>query len=225
MVWLRAGITLAAVLATAFWQRDIGVKTHDPHDHSGLTKEHLASSQRRLDAGHPAAPPTRSLLEEPASKGLALALASTAWLVPALMSSSTAPSPNHPRILLWYKSLRQPPWKPPDLAIPLAWFGIETCLAAAAYRLLRRHGSPPRNRALGWLATNVVSIGGWSWLFFGRRNLAVSTLASAGLLGTSVAYVAAARKEDPTAAAQGLPLVAWVAFATVLTASIWRRNR
>ena len=157
-------------------------------------------------------------------RGLALGLASAAWLVPALMSRSTAPSPNHPRVMLWYKTLRQPPWKPPDIAVPLAWMGIETCLAGAAYRLLRRPGSSPRNVALGWLAANVVGIGAWSWLFFGKRNLGASTVASAALLGTSVAYVSAAHDEDPTAAAQGLPLVAWVAFATLLTASIWRRN-
>ena len=168
---------------------------------------------------------TTSLVSKPIPRGLALCLASAAWLVPALMSGSTAPSPNHPRVLLWYKTLRQPPWKPPDIAIPLAWMGIETCLAAAAYRLLRRPGSLARDLSLGWLATNVVGIGGWSWLFFGKRNLAASTVAAAGLLGTSVAYVACAREEDPKAAAEGLPLVAWVAFATVLTASIWRRNR
>ena len=165
------------------------------------------------------------LFAKPASRTLALGLASAAWLVPAMMSGSTAPSPNHPRVLLWYKTLRQPPWKPPDIAIPLAWMGIETCLAAAAFRLLRRPGSPARNASLGWLATNVVGIGGWSWLFFGKRNLPASTAAAAALLGTSVAYVASAKDEDHTAAAQGLPLVAWVAFATVLTASIWRRNR
>ncbi len=164
-------------------------------------------------------------LARPASRGLALGLASAAWLVPALMSGSTAPSPNHPRVLLWYKTLRKPPWKPPDIAIPLAWMGIETCLAAAAYRLLRKPGSRARNVSLGWLATNIVGIGGWSWLFFGKRNLAASTVAAAGLLGTSVTYVASAREEDPTAAVQGVPLIAWVAFATVLTASIWRRNR
>ena len=42
-----------------------------------------------------------------APRGLALGLASAAWLLPALMSRSTAPAPNHPRVLLWYKSLRQ----------------------------------------------------------------------------------------------------------------------
>ena len=164
-------------------------------------------------------------LAQPAPRPLALALASAAWLVPLLLSRSTSPSPDHPRVLLWYKTLRQPPWKPPDVAVPLAWLGIETCLAAAAYRLLRRPGSPARNAGLGWLAASVAGIGGWSRLFFGQRNLPVSTVAAAGLLGTSAAYVATVRKEDPAAAAAGLPLVAWVAFATVLTAAIWRRNR
>ena len=113
---------------------------------------------------------TTSPLAKPVPQGLALGLASAAWTVPALMSGSTAPSPNHPRVLLWYKTLRQPPWKPPDIAIPLAWMGIETCLAAAAYRLLRRPGSPARDVSLGWLATNVIGIGCWNWLFFGKRN-------------------------------------------------------
>ncbi len=165
------------------------------------------------------------LLKKPASRTLAVALASAAWLVPALMSWSTSPSPNHPRVLLWYKSLRQPTWKPPDVAVPLAWLGIETCLAAAAYRLLRKPGSAPRNASLGWLAANLLGIGGWSRLFFGRRSLPASTVAAAGLLATSVAYVASARKTDTTAAAEGTPLIAWVAFATILTAAIWRRNR
>lgn len=103
--------------------------------------------------------------------------------------------------------------------------GIETCLAAATYRLLRKSGSPARNASLGWLAANIVGIGGWSRLFFGRRNLPASTVAAAGLLASGVAYVSSARKADPTAAAEGTPLVAWVAFATILTAAIWRRNR
>ena len=169
-----------------------------------------------MDAPQPILPPL--------SKPAALALASAAWLVPALMSGSTAPSPNHPRVFLWYRTLRQPPWKPPDAAVPIAWIAIETCLAAAAYRLLRRPASDARDASLGWLATNVAGIGAWSWLFFGKRKLMASTVAAAGLLGTSVAYVAATRKEDTTAAAEGLPLVAWLAFATILTASIWRRN-
>lgn len=109
--------------------------------------------------------------------------------------------------------------------IPVAWFGIESCLAAAGYRLLRKPSSPARNASLWLLAANIVGIGSWSRLFFGHRNLPVSTIASAALLAGGVLYVAKANEVDQTAAAEGLPLVAWVAFATVLTAAIWRRNR
>lgn len=152
-------------------------------------------------------------------------VASAAWTVPLLLSRSANPSPANPRILLWYRTLRQPAFKPPDIAIPIAWVGIETLLAGAAYRLLRKPGTPQRDRALGWLAANVVGIGAWSRLFFGGRSLPASTVAAAGLGAVAVGYVASARQVDRPAAAAAVPYVAWVAFATVLTAAIWRRNR
>lgn len=158
----------------------------------------------------------------PAQAGL---LASAAWIVPFLLARSSTPDPSHPRVMLWYRTLHQPPFKPPDLAIPLAWAGLETLLAVSGYRLLRRRSSPRRSRALAWLAGNVVGIGAWSRLFFGGRSLPASTVAAAALAGSGVGYVAAARKVDAPAAAAAVPYVAWVAFATLLTAEIWRRNR
>jgi len=148
-----------------------------------------------------------------------------AYVVPLLLSRSTSPTPDHPRILLWYKALRTPRYKPPDLAIPIAWAAIESALALAAYRLLRRPPERARNRALAWLSANIVGIGAWNRVFFGHRRLGSSTVAAAALVGTAGAYVAQAKPVDRVSAASGLPLVAWLAFATVLTADIWRRNR
>ncbi|WP_367279962.1 tryptophan-rich sensory protein [Hydrogenophaga sp.] len=68
-------------------------------------------------------------------------------------------------------------------------------------------------------------IGGWSGIFFGRRNLPASTVLAAAMVGTGATYVAKARKVDLPAASSGVALVGWVAFATVLTAALWRRNR
>jgi tryptophan-rich sensory protein len=159
------------------------------------------------------------------SVAVAAGIASLALVVPLLMSRSTTPTPDHPTILLWYKSLDQPSFKPPDIAIPLAWTLIESGFAVAAYRLLRKRNDASRNMSLAWLAGNVVAIGAWSRLFFGRQNLPASTLAAAAMVGTGAAYVAAARPADKVAAAAGVPFVVWVGFATVLTAAIWRRNR
>ena len=155
----------------------------------------------------------------------AAAISAAAYLVPYLLSRSTSPSPDHPRILLWYRLLRKPAFQPPDIAVPVAWLGIESGLAYAAYRLLRRPASARRNRALALMLGNVVGIGGWNRLFFGSRQLPASTAAAAMLALAGAAYVREAREVDAKAAAAGIPLVAWVGFATLLTAAIWRKNR
>ena len=163
---------------------------------------------------------TRGLAPLPAAT-----VAAAAYVVPYLLSRSTTPSPDHPRVFLWYRLLKQPAFKPPDVAIPIAWFAIESGLAFAAYRLLRKASTSARNRALALLTGNVIGIGAWSRLFFGGRNLPASTAASAALLATSAAYVKEVSKVDKPATVASVPLVAWVCFATVLTAAIWRRNR
>lgn len=165
--------------------------------------------------------PSKEALPRPA----AAALAASAFVVPLLLSASTTPTPNHPRVFLWYRSLREPSFQPPDVAIPIAWTIVEAGLAVTAYRLLRRSPSAARTRALGLWIANIVGIGAWSRLFFGGRNLPASTVAAAALAVGATALVVEARKVDEPAAAASLPLVAWVCFATVLTAAIWRRNR
>jgi translocator protein len=162
-----------------------------------------AATSNDLDAGTTPAP-------------LAAVIASGALLLPTLMSASSSPSPNHPRIMLWYQTLRQPWFKPPDIAIPIAWTGIEAALAPA---------STAKSKALGLMALNVAMIGGWSRFFFKQRNLPVSTAAAAAMIVSGAALAVQAKKVDKPAAAATLPFVAWVAFATVLTASIWHLNR
>jgi tryptophan-rich sensory protein len=126
--------------------------------------------------------------------------------------------------MAWYLSLREPDFKPPDWLFPIAWTGIECGLAMAAYRLLRVAPSAQRAKALALLGWNVFMIGGWSRLFFKHRNLPASTLAAASLVVSSAAFVRAAKPVDRPASRAGLPLVGWVAFATVLTATIWSLN-
>ena len=155
----------------------------------------------------------------------AAALASLAYLVPYALSRSTTPTPDHPRVMLWYKTLRLPWFKPPDVVIPVAWTVIETGLAFSAFRLLRKPGSVHRNRSLAWLAGNVIGIGSWSRLFFGSRNLPASTVASAALGVAAATYVKEVSKVDGPATAASAPLLLWVCFATVLTGAIWRINR
>jgi len=159
------------------------------------------------------------------SRPVAALIASCAFAVPLALSVSSTPSPNHPRTMLWYLSLREPPFKPPDWLFPVAWTGIEGGLAIAAYRLLRSPSGSSRTKALALWGWNVFMIGGWSRLFFKRHQLAASSLAAGSLVATSAVFVKEAKRVDSVSAAAGVPLVGWVAFATALTATIWHLNR
>ncbi|MBE7219784.1 MAG: tryptophan-rich sensory protein [Caulobacteraceae bacterium] len=142
----------------------------------------------------------------------------------ALIGGRSSPTPDHPRTRRWYKGLEKPGFTPPAPAYGAAWTGIQAALAYGGYRLLRRPSSADRTRALTLWGVNQAAIAGWSAIFFGQRAPGAGTLAAGAMVVTAGAYVLAAAEEDGKAAAAGVPLVAWVAFATLLAEEVWRRN-
>ena len=81
-----------------------------------------------------------------------------------------------------------------------------------------------RNAAVGvWLA-NMAMIGGWTELFFRRRQLGASAAVSGAMVATGAALVATSAKVDKPAAALAAPFVAWLGFATLLAIRIQRDN-
>lgn len=142
----------------------------------------------------------------------------------AAIGGRTSPTPDHPRTRRWYKDLEKPGFNPPPPVYAAAWTGIQAGLAYGGYRLLRRPSSQQRSLALALWGVNQAAIAGWSEIFFGHHAPGAGTLAAGAMIGTSAGYVAAAMREDDLAAATGVPLVAWVSFATLLAEEIWRRN-
>ncbi len=142
----------------------------------------------------------------------------------ALIGRRNAPDRSHPGIRRWYRRLDKPGFTPPDAAFGAVWPVLETGLAVGGYRLLRRPSGAARNAAVGlWLA-NSAMIGGWTELFFRRKRLEASTVASGAMVASGAALAVTAAKVDRPAAALSVPFVAWVAFATVLADRIRRAN-
>ncbi|MCJ2009590.1 TspO/MBR family protein [Methylobacterium sp. J-092] len=162
---------------------------------------------------------TRGLSPLPAA-----ALAVGAVTAALLIGRRASPTPEHPRTRRWYRRLDKPDYTPPSPVYPVAWTGIQASLAYGGYRLLRSEDSPERTTALAFWAANQVGIAGWSEVFFGHRSTRWATVASAALGASAVGYVATAGRVDRTAGQLGIPLVAWVSFATLLAEEIWRRN-
>lgn len=123
-----------------------------------------------------------------------------------------------------YSNPDKPGFTPPSPVYPIAWTGIEAALAYGGYRLLRESPSPQRTTALVLWATNQVGIASWSEVFFGQRAPGWGTIASAALGVSAASYVVTANETDRLAARLGIPLVAWVGFATLLSEEIWRKN-
>lgn len=155
----------------------------------------------------------------------ALAIVTIVLGASAIVGRRNAPDPSHPATRRWYKRLDKPEFTPPDAAFGAVWPILETGLAIGGYRLLRTPASPPRNRAVGLWLLNIGMIGGWTELFFGKRQLGASAVASGAMIATGAAYAVAARPVDRPAAVTAVPYIAWLGFATLLAEQIWQRNR
>ena len=156
-------------------------------------------------------------------KPAALVAASAVTLAQAIGSRSS-PAPSHPRTAAWYAALRKPAFTPPGPVFAIAWTGLDILLGFAGYRLITAPRSPTRNTALAAWSLNLVGIAGFSWVLFGRKRLGEAFGVSAGMVLTSSATTATAALVDRKATYASLPLLAWVAFATVLQEEVWRRN-
>lgn len=142
----------------------------------------------------------------------------------AIVGRRNAPDPSHPGIRRWYRRLDKPGFTPPDAAFGAVWPVLETGLAVGGYRLLRQPSGKARNAAVGLWLLNTAMVGGWTQMFFREKRLGASAAASAAMVGSSAAYVAAAAQVDRPAAALGVPFFGWLGFATVLATRIWRDN-
>ncbi len=121
----------------------------------------------------------------------------------------------------WYPALVKPGFTPPNLAFPIAWTALFALMAYAFWRILEtRPESPARTQAIRLFLAQLVLNATWSWAFFGFQNpkagLAVILVLEVAILFTLRGFW----RIDRPAGWCLVPYAAWVAFATLLNASI-----
>jgi tryptophan-rich sensory protein len=133
---------------------------------------------------------------------------------------------------VWYRTLERPSWQPPDAAFGPVWTTLYTLMGAALVRVVRtpeRAGSRPSETAraigLGLFAVQLALNGAWSWIFFREHALGAALAEILVLWLAILATIGAFAAIRPSAAALLVPYLAWVTFASVLTAWIWQHNR
>ena len=124
----------------------------------------------------------------------------------------------------WYGQLKKPWFQPPKWVFAPVWTGLYALIAASGYRVWKAPSSPARTRALTLWGVQLGFNAAWSYLFFGRHDPR-SALVDLGLLQASVAeYARAAAVVDPAAPLMMAPYRGWLGFASLLNASIVRKN-
>jgi tryptophan-rich sensory protein len=124
----------------------------------------------------------------------------------------------------WYAGLAKPSFNPPDWLFGPVWTALYLMMAVAAWRVWRARGLADARAALGlWalqLALNLV----WSFVFFGARMIGAALAEIVVLLLAILATLALFWRIDRAAGWLMVPYAAWVGFATLLTAALWRLN-
>ena len=168
-----------------------------------------------------------SLVPETSAPPVALRLAAAilpVGLVAFLSSLATASY-----IDGWYAQLAKPAFNPPNWAFPVAWTILYAMIALSAWRLLgaRPHGGPSRGGwwlALAAFATQLVLNAVWTPTFFAAHAIGLAVVVCAALFVMILWTIRLSWRFDRAAAWLLAPYAAWVGFATLLTAAVWRLN-
>jgi translocator protein len=124
----------------------------------------------------------------------------------------------------WYAALEKPAFNPPDWVFGPVWTVLYLMMAIAAWRIWRLGDTPGVRAALGLWALQLALNLCWSYVFFGARLVGAAAAEVSVLFIAIIATLALFWRHDRAAGLLLVPYAAWVAFAAVLNAAIWRLN-
>ncbi|QQS10854.1 MAG: tryptophan-rich sensory protein [Rhodospirillales bacterium] len=125
----------------------------------------------------------------------------------------------------WYAALRKPGFNPPAWLFAPVWTTLYAMMAVSCWLAWRAAAGPVARYRVAALWTLQLALNAvWTPLFFGlqRVDLALADIVALDL--AVVATIIAFQRVSRVAAWLLAPYLAWISFATALTAAIWRLN-
>jgi len=117
----------------------------------------------------------------------------------------------------WYDGLQKPFFQPPPWIFSPVWTILYVMIAVAGARTWLR--APASGRMQLWFAQMVLNLL-WSPAFFGMQSPGLGLAVILPLLVLILTFIATSRTKDRTSMWLFAPYALWVAFASVLNASI-----
>ena len=129
-----------------------------------------------------------------------------------------------PEIPHWYRTLAKPSFNPPSWIFAPVWTSLYLLMAIAAWLVFSAPASSARTMSLVLFAVQLALNLAWSWIFFRKHALGAAVVEVASLWCAIGATTILFSHVSPAAAWLMAPYWAWVTFASLLNASIWRLN-
>ncbi|OJF90550.1 TspO/MBR family protein [Pararhizobium antarcticum] len=121
----------------------------------------------------------------------------------------------------WYQSLAKPSFNPPNWIFGPVWSALYVMIGLVGARMFLDHRQSVAWRFwIGQMVFNFL----WSPLFFGMQQIGLALVVIVALLVAVTGFIVVSRRQDHVSSLMFLPYAAWVAFATLLNASIFLMN-
>ncbi len=129
-------------------------------------------------------------------------------------------------IATWYVHLNKPFFNPPNWVFAPVWTLLYVLMGVAAGKIWNTEGVSKEiiKKALLFFSVQLALNALWSYLFFGLHNPLLALLEIILLELMIYETYIQFKKIDKNAGYFLFPYMAWVGFATILTASIWWLN-
>lgn len=139
-----------------------------------------------------------------------------------LAVAASAAVATEPDVAGWYSTLTKPAFNPPNWVFAPVWTTLYVLMAIAAWRVWKAAGMFTAAMALFLvqLALNCA----WSFVFFHFHQIALALFNILALLFAILLTSVSFWRVDRTAGILFAPYVAWVSFATLLNAAIYKLN-
>jgi translocator protein len=166
----------------------------------------------------------RGIERTPNASPLARVAVLAVFVAVALLAGWIGSLATTPSIPTWYAGLAKPSFNPPNAVFPVVWTILYVLMGVSAWLVWRAPAEGRRRAALAaWFVQLVLNVL-WSFAFFGARSPLAGLIVIVVLLAAIVVTILAFRRVSVTSALLLAPYLAWVAFATVLNASILSLN-
>ncbi|MBI1320637.1 MAG: hypothetical protein GC168_17065 [Candidatus Hydrogenedens sp.] len=124
----------------------------------------------------------------------------------------------------WYRALEKPFFNPPNWVFGPVWTMLYIAIAASGWLLWRARHRAAVGLPLTVYFAQLLLNGAWTWIFFGLHRMGLALVDILVLELCIVALIVLSWRISRTVSFLLMPYAAWVAFASLLNASLWWLN-